>query len=427
MIKDIIQQHCTGKAVGIYSVCSAHPAVIEASLKHAHKENTPLLIEATANQVNQFGGYTDMTPKDFIQFVSNIAEKVGFAKERIIFGGDHLGPTCWTSEVATVAMQKSQELIAAFVAAGFTKIHLDTSMQCADDLTPLTDEDVASRAAKLCQVAEQTAMDTFGHSEIVYVIGTEVPPPGGASEQIDTLTVTPTKDAIETIDIHKKIFFEHQLNSAWQRVIALVVQPGVEFDNFNVVEYQPKEARTLATTIKNYNNMVFEAHSTDYQSQAAYNLLVKDHFAILKVGPQLTFAYREALFALVEIERQIIPSKLQSNLMNVCGSVMQENPAHWQKFYGEQAGSLTLLFSYSDRIRYYWNHPQVKNAVATLFSNLQKTNIPNPLISQYLPKQYLAIKSGTLSLEPIDWVEYNIQQVLASYSKACALHLLNGE
>ncbi|MFL1089387.1 class II D-tagatose-bisphosphate aldolase non-catalytic subunit, partial [Acinetobacter baumannii] len=92
-----------------------------------------VLIEATSNQVNQFGGYTGMQPADFRDFVYNIARTVGFPAERIILGGDHLGPNCWQDEPAAVAMEKSIDLIKAYVAAGFSKIHLDASMSCADD------------------------------------------------------------------------------------------------------------------------------------------------------------------------------------------------------------------------------------------------------------------------------------------------------
>ena len=60
--------------------------------------------------------------------------------------------------------------------------------------------------------------------------------------------------------------------------------------------------------IEQYDRLIFEAHSTDYQTPAALAALVRDHFAILKVGPALTFALREALWALDCIEREWIDS-----------------------------------------------------------------------------------------------------------------------
>ena len=146
-MKDIISRHKAGEHIGICSVCSAHPLVIEAALRFDLHTNNKVLIEATSNQVNQFGGYTGMQPADFRDFVNKIAREVGFPSERIILGGDHLGPNCWQGEPAAEAMEKSVDLIKAYVAAGFSKIHLDASMSCADDPVPLDPAVVAERAA----------------------------------------------------------------------------------------------------------------------------------------------------------------------------------------------------------------------------------------------------------------------------------------
>jgi D-tagatose-1,6-bisphosphate aldolase subunit GatZ/KbaZ len=61
-IANIIQDNLNGNRTGVYAVCCAQPLVIEAAIIQAKKDNTPLLVEATANQVNQFGGYTGMYP-----------------------------------------------------------------------------------------------------------------------------------------------------------------------------------------------------------------------------------------------------------------------------------------------------------------------------------------------------------------------------
>ena len=149
-MKTLIARHKAGEHIGICSVCSAHPLVIEAALAFDLNSTRKVLIEATSNQVNQLGGYTGMTPADFREFVFAIADRVGFARERIILGGDHLGPNCWQQENADAAMEKSVELVKAYVRAGFSKIHLDASMSCAGDPVPLVPETVAERAAVLC-------------------------------------------------------------------------------------------------------------------------------------------------------------------------------------------------------------------------------------------------------------------------------------
>ncbi|BBU82720.1 D-tagatose-1,6-bisphosphate aldolase subunit GatZ [Escherichia coli] len=397
-MKTLIARHKAGEHIGICSVCSAHPLVIEAALAFDRNSTRKVLIEATSNgislpgQVNQFGGYTGMTPADFREFVFAIADKVGFARERIILGGDHLGPNCWQQENADAAMEKSVELVKAYVRAGFSKIHLDASMSCADDSIPLAPETVAERAAVLCLAAESVATDCQ-REQLNYVIGTEVPVPGGEASAIQSVHITQVEDAANTLRTHQKAFIARGLAEAltrpfWsnhasnKRVIAIVVQPGVEFDHSNIIHYQAQEAQALAQWIEK-TKMVYEAHSTDYQTQAAYRELVRDHFAILKVGPALTFALREAIFALAQIEQELIAPENSSGCLAVIEEVMLDEPQYWKKYYrtGFNDSLLDIRYSLSDRIRYYWPHSRIKNSVETMMVNLEGVDIPLGMIS----------------------------------------------
>lgn len=140
---EMIKKHKSGQSNGIYSVCSAHPLVLEAALQQGLQDDSYILIEATSNQVNQFGGYTGMKPADFKEYVFALADKAGFNRSRIILGGDHLGPNAWQKEPAAQAMAKAAEMVSEYVLAGFRKIHLDCSMSCEGDPVPLSDETVA--------------------------------------------------------------------------------------------------------------------------------------------------------------------------------------------------------------------------------------------------------------------------------------------
>ena len=173
-------------------------------------------------------------------------------------------------------------------------------------------------------------------------------------------------------------------------MVGLVVQPGVEFNHDSVVLYEPEKAAALASLLEDEAGMVFEAHSTDYQIPSAYQNLVRDGFAILKVGPALTFAMREALFALAAIEREIVAQSAWSNLPQVIEQAMLARPRDWEKHYEGTQEQLRVLrqFSYSDRIRYYWTDPNVQQAVDRLIENLSTLAIPETLISAYLPHQY---------------------------------------
>ncbi len=416
-----ISANRNGEPKGIYAVCSAHALVIEAAIEQAKADGTPVLIEATANQVNQFGGYTGMLPEDFRRYVYNIAVNLDFPLDQVILGGDHLGPVCWQMETAAEAMEKSHALITAYVAAGFKKFHLDCSMPCSDDETPLTDEIIAERAAALCATAEKTAIATFGASNIAYIIGTEVPPPGGTNEAIPHIEVTNLSHARKTLETHKQAFETNDLKEVWPRVAGLVVQPGVEFSHASVIHYLPHKAEALKALIRQVDHIVFEAHSTDYQMPDNYKHLVQDHFAILKVGPQLTFALREALYALSYIEEFLFPEDARSNLRAVCEQRMIGNPKYWEKFYqvDEKQQPLYRHFSYSDRIRYYWPDERVQAATERLLSNLESTHIPLPLISQFMPEQYGAIREGSLENSPKELIKAKIKLVTEAYAQAC--------
>jgi len=398
---------------GITSVCSAHPFVIEAALLQAQADGDTALIEATCNQVNQEGGYTGMTPAAFRDYVHAIADRLGFPRDRIILGGDHLGPNPWKRLPAEEALQRAETMVAAYVSAGYEKIHLDCSMGCAGEPPCLPDEVTAARAARLAAVAEAAASP-------FYVIGTEVPVPGGALEVIEHLEVTDPAAAARTIAVHRSAFADAGLAAAFDRVIALVVQPGVEFGHENVVIYEPERAGDLSAFL-NGHPLVFEAHSTDYQPPESLARLVQDGFAILKVGPGLTFTMREALYGLDRIAAEIDPSWSQHSLSARMEQVMLADPRHWNSYYPGAPDQQRLLrhYSYSDRIRYYWPDPKAQAAVDSLLSRLESAAIPETLLSQYLPRLYPRVLRGELDPAPRSLVIEAIRDVLRVYAAAC--------
>lgn len=407
---------------GVCSVCSAHPWVIRAAAEQAVEDASTLLIEATSNQVNQFGGYTGMRPAEFRAFVEKIVTNAGLPLDRLILGGDHLGPNPWRNLTPAEAMRHAETMVSEYVAAGFTKIHLDASMACSGDPSALSDDVVAARAVRLAMAAEHARSQ--GEAP-VYVIGTEVPTPGGATHSLDGLQVTLPAAAQRTLDVHRKAFSAEGLADVWDRVLAIVVQPGVEFDHDSVVEYDPEKARGLVAWRRDgHIPQVFEAHSTDYQLNEAYKALVKDSFSILKVGPALTFALREALYALADIEQQLVPSTKQSGLAIVVEDAMLNEPGSWQPYYhGDSAEQKRLrVYSYSDRVRYYWHKPSIIDAIDKLVSNLNRVGIPETMLSRYLPEQFMRVRARRIKNEPVSLIVDKVRDVLRVYAAACVDH-----
>jgi D-tagatose-1,6-bisphosphate aldolase subunit GatZ/KbaZ len=418
---DTVQRQKRGERVGLTSVCSAHPLVLEAAVLQALETGGCVLVEATSNQVDQTGGYTGMRPPDFRELVHGIAGRCGLPLDRVVLGGDHLGPNRWRDLPAEQAMRHAEVLVAGYVAAGFTKIHLDCTFSCADDPTPITDDLAADRAARLMRVAEDTATSNGLTSELRYVIGTEVPVPGGAHETLEELQPTTAGAARATLRRHHQAVAEQGLDALWPRIMALVVQPGVEFDHLRVVDYRRERTKELLRVLEDEPDMVFEAHSTDYQTVDALTALVEDHWAVLKVGPGLTFALREALFALAAIEKELIPEGDRSDLPEVVERRMLAEPGEWEGYYPGNADEQRLArrYSYSDRLRYYWPDPEVHSAQERLLANLAAFELPLPLISQHLPGQYARIRRGELAAHPHALVIDHVRDVLRAYSRAC--------
>jgi D-tagatose-1,6-bisphosphate aldolase subunit GatZ/KbaZ len=404
---------------GITSVCSSHPLVIEAAMRQAAADGTAVLIEATCNQVNHQGGYSGLTPSGFRDEVLRIADQVGFPHGDIVLGGDHLGPNPWRHLPSEVALAEAEAMVAAYVDAGYVKIHLDTSMGCQGEPVHLPGPVTAERAARLAGVAETVARRST--PKVHYVIGTEVPVPGGAMEEIEELDVTRPEAAFDTLEEHRRAFGAAGVEAAFERVVALVVQPGVEFDDRRVIVYRPDRSRDLSAALAGMPGLVFEAHSTDYQPQESLARLVADGFAVLKVGPGLTFALREAFYGLDQIATALSPSWHAHSLADEMEREMLAHPGYWQSYYRGDANEQRVLrhFSYSDRIRYYWASPAPRQSVQRLLGYLSETNIPEPLISQFLPSLYRRVADGTVPAAPRELALEAVRDVLQVYAAAC--------
>ena len=384
-LRQIIARNRAGEAIAIPSVCTAHPDALEASLTLAEQLDHPIVVEATSNQVNQDGGYTGLRPADFISFVKDIAAKAHVTHERILFGGDHLGPQAWRKLPADDAMTKAHRMVADYAAAGFTKIHLDCSEGCAEEPAQLPDEITATRSAALAATALQHAPDP---SALLFVIGTEVPPPGGArTDDHGDIPPTTPQSAKATLDAHRDAFTA--ANIPLDLIGGLVVQPGVEFSPMEVHHLPLTRDPGLLTALKDWPTVCLEAHSTDYQHPEAYPRLAQLGFAFQKVGPALTFAWREALYALDTIRAQTGWSSGPS-LPDVMEEVMLVNPAYWQAHIHGPDPRLQRHFGLADRIRYYWPEPKAQAAVQRLLTDLQDKRLPDPLLLAHFREAEIA-------------------------------------
>ena len=426
-LKKIVELQKQGKNVGIYSACSANEYVIEAVMKRGISDGSCVLIESTANQCDQNGGYTGMTPADFKKFVFEIADRSGFDHSRIFLGGDHLGPLTFASKDEPEAMADAEELIRHYVRAGFTKIHIDTSMKVNSDPSDvrLSDEIIAGRGARLAKVAEETYKELLLQEPEaippVYIIGSEVPIPGGAVGAEDNgVQVTRVEDFKNTVEAFRQAFTGAGLDEdVWERVIGVVVQPGVEEKDSGCTEYDRSKAKELMASIKEFPSLVFEGHSTDYQTKLKLRELVEDGVGILKVGPGLTFAMREGMFALEQIEKELLcgTDMQPSRFAEILDAEMCRDDKYWKKHYQgtELEIRLKRKYSFSDRCRYYMPTPAVCEAADRLIGNLRTVGIPLNLLSQFMPIQYTKVREGELKNDPVELMEDRIINTIDEY------------
>lgn len=424
MLKALRNQHLSGRIGGRVAVCSAHPQVLTAAAARARSDDDLLLVESTVNQVNLSGGYIGMTPADFAGHIMRLAADRGLAQDRVVLGADHLGPHLWHRLPAKEAMSRAETLTRAFVSAGYRKLHLDTGRGCADDPRDrLRVETAAQRAADLCRAAESAA-GHFRRQPPWYVIGTEVPAPGGALAQNEPVAVTNPQDLKAELTHYEKAFSRAGVDRAWERVIAVVVQPGVDFDDHRAAAYSPQAAASLSAFHDRLPGaMTFEIHATDYQPPSALKQMVRDHFCLLKIGPCLTFALREALFALAHIENELPGLSHRSRLMTVMEELMQAHPEPGNaREHGTGPERRYLRrFGLRDRIRYYWSHTEARRACEQLMYNLRRP-IPHPLLRQFLPDLAGAIADGSLPPTPEAIFQARIRSALHPYAEACRHH-----
>lgn len=408
IVYDLIARNRSGEPIGLPCFCTANEHVLRAVLAYAARTSFPTVIEATCNQVNQEGGYTGMTPCDFIAWLTGMAEQAGVPMNQLILGGDHLGPNPWKSKPVDEAMAKARELVRLYVEAGFTKIHLDASMACGGEAPPSFAQ-IAERAADLCAVAEAHAPDP---EKLVYIIGTEVPIPGGETDEPDSLDVTSVARLDDTIRTHRDAWAARGLVSAWRRIVSVVTQPGVDFGHTSVYPFVVEKAAPLSQAILQHDNLTFEAHSTDYQSTEALADLVRAHFFFLKVGPELTFRFREAVWALAHIEA-LLDMDVSGPLPEVMLERMRVRPEYWRDYYGGTGSELRVqqVFSYSDRIRYYWTDDVVMEALAQLIETLGERSLPETVVSQC----FQGLEFGSVPSTPTALIEGHIQRCVGRY------------
>jgi len=387
LARRIAARNHAGEPVALCSVCTAHEEVLAICLETGARRGQPLAVEATSNQVNHQGGYTGLSPAEFAGRARRMADAAGC---EIVLGGDHLGPQAWRKGPAEAAMAEAETMVAAYVRAGFTKIHLDCSEGCAGEPAQLPDAVTADRSARLAKVARDAAPDP---GALIFVVGTEVPPPGGARlDEAGDIPATTPEAARATLDAHRAAFEEAGAADLVPLIAGLVVQPGVEFSPMAIHHLPMDRDPGLRAALAGWEGVTLEAHSTDYQHGQAYRRLAELGFGFHKVGPALTFAWRQGVYGLDILRGLAGLAPEEDTVPGVMEWLMMTDPGHWAGHYhgSPRAQRFARHFGLADRIRYYWPQPAARKSVDRLFRDLDGVELPAPMLAQVFDAQTLA-------------------------------------
>ena len=242
----------------------------------------PLLIESTSNQVNQFGGYTNLKPKQFFNRINILAKRMGI-KNNLWIGADHLGPLPWKNLDESVAIRNSIKLFKDVVKSGYNKVHIDTGIKLKNE-KKLSKKKIFQRCERIFNSINPKKLNN-----IFFVFGTEVPIAGGGKDHKSKIT------SLSSIKDDLKYYYN------LRKSFSLVIEPGIGFNNnkiFNLKLNHFKNKKNLSYL----NNFSYEAHSSDFQNLNILKKLVKNNFKFLKVGPELTFFYMKAILHMNKIE-----------------------------------------------------------------------------------------------------------------------------
>ena len=212
------------KKKALPSFCTSNLDVLKSILIYSKKKKLPCLIESTSNQVNQYGGYTNLKPKQFHKKIFNLAKSINFSKKNLYLGGDHLGPLPWKNEKSKKSLRNSVVLINDYIKANYCKIHLDTSIKCADDKN-IDHVKIFDRTKYLLKKINLKNKI----NRIFLVIGSEVPLSG--SNEKGRIKISKINDIRSEIDKFKKL-----LNKLYKKQMsfALVIEPGMRYLNYTI-------------------------------------------------------------------------------------------------------------------------------------------------------------------------------------------------
>jgi D-tagatose-1,6-bisphosphate aldolase subunit GatZ/KbaZ len=373
LVESVIDFRDEGKRITLLAACPNSAAVLEAAVKAAAMNNTPMLFAATLNQVDREGGYTGWTPAQFVAEMHEYARK--YSWDGPLYPClDHGGP--WLKDLHTIgglSLQETMEEVklslAACLEAGYQLLHIDPTVdRTLSEGETISLETVVSRTIELIAYVEAERR-RLGMPSIDYEVGTEEVHGG-------LVDLNQFRDFLAKL---KAGLRSEGLGYVWPCFV--VAQVGTDL---HTTYFDSKAAQQLFEIVAPLKSLI-KGHYTDWVGNPRD--YPRTGMGGANVGPEFTaeeYLALQDLCAREDILCSNRPDLTPSNFMSVLEQAVVDS-GRWKKWLQPDEREKLFTDIKSERrnwlvqtgARYIWATPQVTAARQKLYENLSSV-FPDP-------------------------------------------------
>jgi tagatose-1,6-bisphosphate aldolase non-catalytic subunit AgaZ/GatZ len=361
----------TGINRTIFAACPNSRAVITAALQSAKRANAPIKFATTLNQVDRDGGYTGLTPGEFVKTIRQEARSINL-QSPVIIAIDHGGP--WLKDRHRLDgldfKETNDEVKRSFEAAmdaGYDLIHVDPTIDITlgkNEVIPI--ELVVRRTVELISHCEKYR-NKEKIAKIAYEVGTEEVHGGLVNMEVFRTFFRLLKDGLE----------KEGLKEIWPCFVV-----GKVGTDLHTTEFDSEVAGTIVAIADSYGSVIKGHYSDNVLNPEAYP---ESGMGGANVGPKFTEREYEGLMELCELEEELynlgkVPR--HSGLKDALWRAVIES-GRWKKWLaaGEDAEDFYAItpsrqeWLIKTGCRYIWEDPEVVAKRWYLYSNLGNNGI----------------------------------------------------
>lgn len=361
----------TGVSRTIFAACPNSSAVIKASLRSAKRCNAPIKFAATLNQVDLDGGYTGLTPSQFVKTIRQEAAAIHFTGP-VIVAIDHGGPWLkdlqtrekWSYEDSMLAVKKSFE---AAVAAGYDLIHVDPTIDITLPKGEIISIDtVAARTIELIVHTERFRR-SGNYPRIAYEVGTEEV--HGGLADMETFN--------RFLYLLKKGLVENDLRDVWPCFVV-----GKVGTDLHTTTFDAWVARQLTEVASGYGSLIKGHYSDNVSNPEDYPL---SGMGAANVGPEFTEQEYDGLMELCDLEQELFQENKIPRLSELKSALWKAviDSQRWKKWLQEGESTEDFYKNTPERqewliktgCRYIWENPAVLASRNRLYRNLEFNHV----------------------------------------------------